>query len=127
MALLSLHFLKGSRLCSFSAHLTRNFQVRKLAGRSMRKPGWSVSSQSSCHHVYLGATPAGPRLSLHGNAGTVCYKTSPKITSPPQSGPVLVQWGHHFHTSAPVRALPAPLVWMVLKPLQKLLAIILGR
>ncbi|XP_072294186.1 metalloendopeptidase OMA1, mitochondrial [Eucyclogobius newberryi] len=33
----------------------------------------------------------------------------------------------HFHSSAPHRALPAPLVWMVLKPLQKLLTIILGR
>lgn len=33
----------------------------------------------------------------------------------------------HFHTSAPVRALPGPLLWMVLKPLQKLAAIILGR
>ncbi|KAL4634947.1 metalloendopeptidase OMA1, mitochondrial [Arapaima gigas] len=33
----------------------------------------------------------------------------------------------HFHTSGPLRALPAPLVWLVLKPLQKILAIILGR
>ncbi|KAK7889322.1 hypothetical protein WMY93_024882 [Mugilogobius chulae] len=33
----------------------------------------------------------------------------------------------HFHSSAPRRAFPAPLVWMVLKPLQKLMAIILGR
>ncbi|MBN3318053.1 OMA1 Metalloendopeptidase, partial [Atractosteus spatula] len=32
-----------------------------------------------------------------------------------------------FHTSASYRALPVPLVWMVIKPLQKLLAIILGR
>lgn len=33
----------------------------------------------------------------------------------------------HFHTSAPRRAIPAPLIWMVLKPLQKLMAIIVGR
>lgn len=33
----------------------------------------------------------------------------------------------HFHSSAPLRAVPAPLIWMVLKPLQKILAIILGR
>ncbi|XP_015211327.1 metalloendopeptidase OMA1, mitochondrial isoform X2 [Lepisosteus oculatus] len=32
-----------------------------------------------------------------------------------------------FHTSASYRALPVPLVWMIIKPLQKLLAIILGR
>ncbi|KAJ8388472.1 hypothetical protein AAFF_G00133480 [Aldrovandia affinis] len=34
---------------------------------------------------------------------------------------------HDFHTSGPLRALPFPLLWLVLKPLQKLLAIILGR
>ncbi|KAI1892017.1 hypothetical protein AGOR_G00149660 [Albula goreensis] len=34
---------------------------------------------------------------------------------------------HEFHTSGPMRALPAPLIWLVLKPIQKLLAIILGR
>ncbi|KAL2085671.1 hypothetical protein ACEWY4_018991 [Coilia grayii] len=33
----------------------------------------------------------------------------------------------HFHTSGHRRALPAPLLWLVLKPIQKLLAIILGR
>ncbi|CAL8265039.1 unnamed protein product [Gadus morhua 'NCC'] len=36
-------------------------------------------------------------------------------------------WGHHIHTSRPLRALPAPLIWLLLKPLQKLLAVILGR
>lgn len=35
--------------------------------------------------------------------------------------------GEQIHTSAQRRAVPAPLLWMVLKPLQKLLAIILGR
>nr|XP_061790666.1 metalloendopeptidase OMA1, mitochondrial [Nerophis lumbriciformis] len=34
---------------------------------------------------------------------------------------------HQFRTSARVQALPAPLIWMVLKPVQKLIAIILGR
>ncbi|CAF95203.1 unnamed protein product, partial [Tetraodon nigroviridis] len=33
----------------------------------------------------------------------------------------------HFHTSAHLEALPAAAVWLVLKPLQKLTAIILGR
>ncbi|KAL1022491.1 hypothetical protein UPYG_G00028420 [Umbra pygmaea] len=32
-----------------------------------------------------------------------------------------------FHTSAFHRALPAPIVWLILKPLQKIAAIILGR
>ncbi|XP_064189605.1 metalloendopeptidase OMA1, mitochondrial [Anguilla rostrata] len=34
---------------------------------------------------------------------------------------------HNFHTSGPLRALPIPLIWLVLKPLQKLVAIVLGR
>ncbi|KAM8874817.1 metalloendopeptidase OMA1, mitochondrial [Spinachia spinachia] len=38
-----------------------------------------------------------------------------------------VRGGQPFHTSAPVRALPAPLLWMLLKPAQKVAAIILGR
>uniref|UniRef100_A0A8C2XRQ1 Metalloendopeptidase OMA1, mitochondrial n=1 Tax=Cyclopterus lumpus TaxID=8103 RepID=A0A8C2XRQ1_CYCLU len=52
----------------------------------------------------------------------------PGAASPPRPGPVLRgQPGRRFHTSAPARALPAPLVWLLLKPLQKLAAMILGR
>ncbi|XP_048064561.1 metalloendopeptidase OMA1, mitochondrial [Megalobrama amblycephala] len=40
--------------------------------------------------------------------------------------PLIVQ-SSQFHTSGRLRALPAPLIWLVLKPLQKLMAIILGR
>lgn len=32
-----------------------------------------------------------------------------------------------FHTSRNLQALPAPFLWLILKPIQKLLAIILGR
>uniref|UniRef100_A0A3P8XPP6 Metalloendopeptidase OMA1, mitochondrial n=1 Tax=Esox lucius TaxID=8010 RepID=A0A3P8XPP6_ESOLU len=39
----------------------------------------------------------------------------------------LSQRGQNFHTSCSHRALPAPLIWLVLKPLQKITAIILGR
>lgn len=127
MALLCVHVLRGSRFCSLSAHLTRNFQVCKQAGHPVKKADWSLSSQSSCHTFDFRATRAGTLLSLQGKAGTVCHQISPKITSPLQSSSVLMQHGYSFHTSAPVRALPAPLIWMLLKPLQKLLAIILGR
>ncbi|XP_051731805.1 metalloendopeptidase OMA1, mitochondrial-like isoform X2 [Ctenopharyngodon idella] len=41
--------------------------------------------------------------------------------------PVIVQSTREFHTSGRLRALPAPLIWLVLKPLQKVMAIILGR
>ncbi|XP_013883286.1 metalloendopeptidase OMA1, mitochondrial [Austrofundulus limnaeus] len=49
------------------------------------------------------------------------------LCSKTRAGPVLAHRGRHLHTTAPKRALPAPLVWMVLKPLQKLLAVLLGR
>ncbi|XP_073672788.1 metalloendopeptidase OMA1, mitochondrial [Garra rufa] len=41
--------------------------------------------------------------------------------------PLIFQPTRVFHTSGRLRAIPAPLIWMVLKPLQKLLAIIVGR
>ncbi|XP_026089508.1 metalloendopeptidase OMA1, mitochondrial [Carassius auratus] len=41
--------------------------------------------------------------------------------------PRIIQPTREFHTSGRLRALPAPLIWMLLKPLQKLTAIILGR
>ncbi|XP_056118765.1 metalloendopeptidase OMA1, mitochondrial [Rhinichthys klamathensis goyatoka] len=40
---------------------------------------------------------------------------------------VIVQSTREFHSSGRLRAVPAPLVWLVLKPLQKIIAIILGR
>lgn len=40
---------------------------------------------------------------------------------------VIVQSTREFHSSGRLRAVPAPLMWLVLKPLQKLIAIILGR
>ncbi|KAM7410313.1 hypothetical protein PAMA_001655 [Pampus argenteus] len=120
MASLCVRVLRVSRFCSLSAHLNRNFQVCRQVGRPVRKTGWYVSSQTSCHTVHF----TGPPSSLHGNAGTVCYQMT---RCPLQPGPVQIQCGHRFHTSAPVRALPAPFIWLVLKPLQKLLAMILGR
>ncbi|XP_076583038.1 metalloendopeptidase OMA1, mitochondrial [Chaetodon auriga] len=116
--------LRSSRFCSLPAHLTRYFRVWRPAERPLKKPH-CVSSQISCHSAsnsaHLRAAPTGPPL-LGGRA-----PRRPLSTSPLHPGPVLTQCGHHFHTSAPVRALPAPLLWLVLKPLQKLFAIILGR
>ncbi|XP_051233160.1 metalloendopeptidase OMA1, mitochondrial [Dicentrarchus labrax] len=124
MVLLCVHLFRSSRLCSLPAHLTRNFQVCKQSGHPLKEPH-SVSSKITSH---FRATPTGPALLPCSNGRTVCFQISPKTSLPLQrSGAVLTQFGHHFHTSAPVRALPAPLIWLVLKPLQKLLAIILGR
>ncbi|TNN26751.1 hypothetical protein EYF80_063112 [Liparis tanakae] len=66
-----------------------------------------------------------PRLVNNGSSAA-CRLAGPGPGSPARPGPVLR--AHLFHTSAPARApLPAPLVWLLLKPLQKLAAIILGR
>ncbi|XP_038572354.1 metalloendopeptidase OMA1, mitochondrial [Micropterus salmoides] len=130
MVLLCVNLLRSSRFCSRPAHLTRNFWVCNGAGHSLKRAP-SVSSQISCHgrthNVHFRASPTGPPLFFCSSGRTVCFQISPKATLPLHPGPVLTQRGHHFHTSAPVRAIPAPLIWLVLKPLQKLMAIILGR
>ncbi|KAA0708803.1 Metalloendopeptidase OMA1, mitochondrial [Triplophysa tibetana] len=46
---------------------------------------------------------------------------------PSQRFTVIIQPKHQFHTSGSLRALPAPFIWLVLKPVQKVVAIILGR
>uniref|UniRef100_A0A3Q1GM21 Metalloendopeptidase OMA1, mitochondrial n=1 Tax=Acanthochromis polyacanthus TaxID=80966 RepID=A0A3Q1GM21_9TELE len=111
--------LRSSRFCAVSTHLTRNFRVCKPAGCPV-KNRCSVSSPIT-DSVHLRAARTGARFSLC--RFQICLKSS----SPLSSGSVLTQCGHQIHTSAPLRALPAPLIWMVVKPLQKLLAIILGR
>ncbi|XP_047444307.1 metalloendopeptidase OMA1, mitochondrial [Mugil cephalus] len=130
MALLCGGLLKGARLCSLSGHLIRNLKSYKQTGCSVKTnttttTTCSVSSPLGCHtvtnSVHLRATPASL---LCGKGRTVCVQICPKASLLLPRGPVLTQ---HFHTSARLRAVPAPLIWMILKPLQKLLAIILGR
>ncbi|XP_070688975.1 metalloendopeptidase OMA1, mitochondrial isoform X2 [Pempheris klunzingeri] len=128
MSLLCVRLLRSSRFCSLSGHLTRNLQFS--AGRPLKKTH-SVSSQVCRHRTtkclhFRASAPAGPPLFFCSNGRTVCVQAGPKTTSPPHCSPVLTQCGHPFHTSGPVRAVPAPLIWMVLKPLQKIAAIILG-
>ncbi|XP_051929145.1 metalloendopeptidase OMA1, mitochondrial [Hippocampus zosterae] len=67
-----------------------------------------------------GATRGGiPVLPSHGTTGTVLAKTAPPLQVP--------SCVTQFRTSTRAKALPAPLIWIVLKPVQKLTAIILGR
>ncbi|XP_071343101.1 metalloendopeptidase OMA1, mitochondrial isoform X2 [Trachinotus anak] len=121
MVLLCVNLLRSSRFCF---HLTRHDQIYKHAGFALKKAqcvSSRISSQRATNSLYLRTSSTASPLLSCGNGATVCFQISPKTTSA-QS-----QCGHHFHTSAPLRALPAPLIWMVLKPLQKLVAIILGR
>uniref|UniRef100_A0A665VVF9 Metalloendopeptidase OMA1, mitochondrial n=1 Tax=Echeneis naucrates TaxID=173247 RepID=A0A665VVF9_ECHNA len=108
MVLLALGLSRTSRFCP---HVSR--QLYRRAGLPPRKE--QPAAFHFRHHSHLTAAPP---LLFRGNGGWV-IQISPRATVCPQSG--------HFHSSAPLRALPAPLIWMVLKPLQKLMAIILGR
>ncbi|XP_036971545.1 metalloendopeptidase OMA1, mitochondrial [Acanthopagrus latus] len=130
MVLLCVGLLRNSRLCSLSLYLPRNLPVCRRVGLPLKKLH-SVSSQISCrgttNSALLRATQTGSPLSFCASGRTLCFQSSPRVTSLlHRPGRVLTQCGH-FHTSTPVRALPAPFIWLVLKPLQKLLAIILGR
>ncbi|XP_034529187.1 metalloendopeptidase OMA1, mitochondrial isoform X2 [Notolabrus celidotus] len=114
MVLLCFNLLRGARFCSRPAHLLQNLHLRR--------PLYSCHRTTASVHL-RSASP----VSLCANERPVCCRISSGVTSMLQPGPVLTQTGLHFHTSAPVRALPVPLLWMLLKPLQKLTAIILGR
>lgn len=110
MTLILGSFLRNQRIV-ISASLKRNFLISK---------------PKSDRHVSClrRISPTGPALT-RGNGRSLCFHTDVKRSSPwDLAGGYRCQ---HFHTSAPRRAIPAPLVWMVLKPLQKLMAIILGR
>lgn len=123
MIFLCVNLLRSNRVFSLSTHLTQKVQVcKQAAGHPVKK----ASSQISCYRHFR-ATPSAPPLLFCSNGRTACLQIATKTSSPLHSARVLAQCGHHFHTSAPVRALPAPLIWLVLKPLQKLMAIILGR
>ena len=76
-------------------------RFRDLVCQLQPRPSLLISSRPGL----LAAKTPGTTLSTHGSV------------SPPQ----------HFHTSSPLRAIPAPLLWLILKPLQKILAIIVGR
>ncbi|KAM6938551.1 metalloendopeptidase OMA1, mitochondrial [Lycodopsis pacificus] len=119
--------LRSSRFSSLAAHLTRDFRVCCAhAGRPVQKTHYWVSSQTPpSNSVHLRATSKLSPLLFLNNGRTRCCQIGPKPPLPVHSGPVLL--GHLFHTSAPARAVPVPLIWLMLKPLQKLVAIILGR
>lgn len=110
MALLVGSFLRNQRII-LAASLKRNFQTSKPHVRQ------------DCHVSCLRKTnSAGP---VWRNERNLCFYSTLQRSSPRDSAG-LSRCGH-FHTSASQRAIPAPLVWMVLKPIQKLVAIILGR
>lgn len=132
MVLICFNLFRSRRLFSLPAHLTRDLRVCQQAGCPLKRPH-TVSCQISCQRTAnrVRATTTGPPL-LACSGGRWAYglKIGPRTGSALHSAPVRTQCpvsGHRFHTSAPARALPLVYLWLVLKPLQKLMAIILGR
>uniref|UniRef100_A0A1A7X1B5 Metalloendopeptidase OMA1, mitochondrial n=2 Tax=Iconisemion striatum TaxID=60296 RepID=A0A1A7X1B5_9TELE len=115
MALLCGNILRNSRF-AVRLHVARNLHLSEQMTCRVRE------IRSVCSYVNFQTTSTYLRLfatrQLCGKAWTVCPQICPHV---------LIQCGHHIHTSDPRRALPVPLIWMVLKPLQKLVAILLGR
>ncbi|KAM4548237.1 metalloendopeptidase OMA1, mitochondrial [Odontesthes bonariensis] len=128
MSLLCRSVLRNSRLSPLNVHLARNFLICKQAGSPAKKT-CSVSSfiNFQTSSAQLSATATGAHVLFGGNGRTVCFHIGANLTLPVCCAPALTRCGHYFHTSAPKKALPAPLILMVLKPLQKLAAILLGR
>lgn len=76
------------------------------------------------------STSLKPRGSVTVSPSSLCLRSRLSICITafrPPVHPFITQSTREFHTSGRLRALPVPLIWMVLKPLQKLVAIILGR
>lgn len=83
-------------------------------------------SGAQCHVSCLRKTYLTGGALLKKNAWNLSYYSVPKRCLLSRES-VRVSRSDQFHVSAQRLAIPAPLVWMVLKPLQKLIAIILGR
>lgn len=124
MVLLCVNVLKKSPFCFLPANLSRCFQVCKQAGHIVNK-----AHTVSCHRTGSAVLVKDfGHLARSARTGAPLWPCSLlKTGSSLQSAPALKHHGHHFHTSAHLKGLPAAAVWLVLKPLQKLAAIILGR
>nr|XP_057928725.1 metalloendopeptidase OMA1, mitochondrial [Doryrhamphus excisus] len=112
-----LHLFRGLPLSALPAYLTRHAQVCcSQAERRVHIVSVRICCQRASHS---GASHGGPSLHPHVTARTVLSKTPNSIGRS--------QCRSQFHTSSPLGALPTPVLWLVLKPIQKLMAIILGR
>ncbi|XP_056460530.1 metalloendopeptidase OMA1, mitochondrial isoform X2 [Gadus chalcogrammus] len=131
MALFCLRLNRSSCFYPLSAHLTSCFQVYKQGGHAWKTRPFLSSAQLSTKNRFQRATNKAIlplRTAIFARTFLPRDKTA-FLQAWRQAKGVAVRtlWGHHIHTSRPLRALPAPLIWLLLKPLQKLLAVILGR
>lgn len=114
MVLLGFSVLRSARFCSRPFYLGQTLHLRSPL----------LCSHRTTNSVRLRA--ASP-VSICSNERTLCVRIRPRSTSLLYPGPVLTPCELHFHTSTSLKALPGPLLWLILKPLQKVTAIILGR
>ncbi|KAG5275658.1 hypothetical protein AALO_G00123120 [Alosa alosa] len=96
--------------CLESVHGSRSIRVFGKKNKTCQ-PSRELTSPNQCLNARTSLNTFGSHR-LKGNFNIVSTVTLPK---------------QFFHTSGRLQALPAPLLWLVLKPIQKLLAIILGR
>ncbi|XP_062306079.1 metalloendopeptidase OMA1, mitochondrial [Osmerus eperlanus] len=92
---------------------------------SIELSGKSCRTTDSVRDLVCQLPRCQPRPSLLISTRTGLLPAKNPLTTLPTHGSVSLP--RHFHTSSPLRAIPAPLLWLILKPLQKILAIIVGR
>ncbi|KAM9385634.1 metalloendopeptidase OMA1, mitochondrial [Pholidichthys leucotaenia] len=118
----------GRRFLSVSALLARNVRVCGRAAGAVNKPCSQNLYPTTTVAVRRSALATGPSLSFSCSSGRPCVPVFTHTCACPARASVLRQCGlHFFHTSAPRRALPASVILMILKPLQKLAALLVGR
>ncbi|CAL8256222.1 unnamed protein product [Merluccius merluccius] len=116
MALLSATLTGSGRVSSLSARLTSCSRVYRHGGRAVFRSSARLSPGATAAAAAVSARTPLPQ--------TPCFRLWRPVGPPV----LLTRCGpRHIHTSGPLRALPAPLVWLLLKPLQKVLAVVLGR
>lgn len=111
MALLLSTLFRNQRII-LSASLKRNFHISKPYLPTLDCNGLKKTNTTGLVIIWRN----GRNLGFH----SALKRSSPRSSA-------AVSRCELFHTSSPRGAIPAPLLWMVLKPLQKLVAIILGR
>lgn len=126
MALICIRFSQTAP-CSLTLSRLRTVllcQEQTLNGWSSRSP-WYQSSDLRSTAALCSSRPSIYRKTILPrllSSAPVCVRQLP-VHFPAISGPVKKL----FHTSAGLRAQPAVLLWLLVKPLQKVTAIILGR
>ncbi|XP_031689296.1 metalloendopeptidase OMA1, mitochondrial isoform X1 [Oncorhynchus kisutch] len=146
MELFCVRLMRNQHRC-LPAYLTRSFQTSHCRQRQSTTrrtlPSTELYSTNTCRilrqpettdsvcQLQLRPSSSQRQLFSSENVRTVLFPVgTPRPDPAVHCLPVIWLPKHgqnFFHTSAPHRALPAPLIWLVLKPLQKIVAIILGR